>query len=310
MHKNILIIADIEGSSLCNDYAATCFLGKGWPAACMGMTLDVNEVVSALFKAGAETIYVKDFHRTGYNLIPHYIDSRATLISGYEKGPVPGIGSPRGATGLMLLGMHAPSGSDGFLAHTLTSRISCLEVNGKPMSEAQLFSASLAPFHLHPLFFSGCPVACQTASKEIKHLRCFPIDKSNTNLNFNPDIWRKSLAEEAVTALLNSRTTPYMPKGPFSACVTMKEGENAALKIAGRWGFDCKEDRIYIQADTIHTLYMALIKLAYFTPFTLKTLPLGLPFYNSMGWAGLKWITLLLFFQGLFEQITHTSKRA
>jgi hypothetical protein len=57
----------------------------------------------------------------------------------------------------MMIGMHAAAGTTGFLAHTLTSRLSSLTVNGRPMAEVELFSASLAPFGIPPLFFSGCP---------------------------------------------------------------------------------------------------------------------------------------------------------
>jgi hypothetical protein len=78
-HKKILIIADIEGSSGCLDYEASSFMGRGWPRACLEMSLDINAVVAALFDAGVQHVFVKDFHRTGYNLFPHYIDPRATL---------------------------------------------------------------------------------------------------------------------------------------------------------------------------------------------------------------------------------------
>jgi D-amino peptidase len=91
-HRRVLIISDIEGSSQCSDYAATKVFGQGWPNACLGMTLDVNAVVTALFNAGVEKVYIKDFHRTGYNLFPSLIDPRARLVSGYEVGPIPGPG--------------------------------------------------------------------------------------------------------------------------------------------------------------------------------------------------------------------------
>ena len=137
---------------------------RAWSRGCVEMTRDVNAVVQALFSSGVEHIQIKDFHRTGYNLLPEKIDGRADVIQGYRKGPVPGIGDPGGAEGIFFLGMHAASGTDGFLAHTLTSCIDRLEVNGKPLAEVELFSASLSPFGLKPLFFSGCPVACDVHS--------------------------------------------------------------------------------------------------------------------------------------------------
>ena len=142
---HILIIADIEGSSGCWNYRASSFLTQEWGLACLEMTLDVNSVVVALFDAGVRQVTVKDFHRTGYNLLPELIDSRAQIVSGYRSGPVPGLGDPTNAQAVMFLGMHAAAGTEGFMAHTLTSRIMWLEVNKKPLAEVELFSASLAP---------------------------------------------------------------------------------------------------------------------------------------------------------------------
>jgi len=89
-YKKILIIADIEGSSGCFDYASASFMGKGWPRACLEMSLYINAIVVVLFDAGVRQVYVKYFHRTGYNLFPHHIDPRVILIQRYSKGPSPG----------------------------------------------------------------------------------------------------------------------------------------------------------------------------------------------------------------------------
>ena len=47
--------------------------------------------------------------------------------------------------------MHAASGSDGFLALTLTSRIARLEVNQRLLAKIELFAASLAPWKIRPI---------------------------------------------------------------------------------------------------------------------------------------------------------------
>jgi D-aminopeptidase len=145
-NRNILIIADIEGSSGCLDNRYSSFMTPQWPGACLGMTLDVKALTDALLEAGAAPITVKDFHRTGYNIFPGMLHPAVRLLSGYSAGPVPGLGDPGKGTALLMIGMHAPSGSEGFLPHTLTSRIAKLTVNGETVSEAQLFSASLAGY--------------------------------------------------------------------------------------------------------------------------------------------------------------------
>ncbi len=286
-HKRILIIADIEGSSGCLDYGASSFMGRGWPRACREMSLDVNAVVAALFDAGVQHVFVKDFHRTGYNLFPHYIDPRATLVQGYALGPVPGMGNPPDASGIIMVGMHAPSGARGFLPHTLTSRISRLMVNGRLMSEAQLFSAALAPFGMAPLFFSGCPIACHYAATTIEGISCFAIDKFWPS--FDVISWREELAIRAVAALKNKGSRIYDPPGPFHGKVTMRDGKKAARVIAARWGFYQKGADLHIEAPTLQELYEILIELAYLSRFTKKAIPLGLPLYHLLGKMGRLW---------------------
>ena len=141
--KRIFIIADIEGSSGCWSYRGSSFMTKDWARACLEMTRDVQAVVQAFFDNGVETIRIKDFHRTGYNLLPELIDSRSEILHGYCAGPVPGMGDPGDAEAVIFLGMHAASGTDGFLAHTLTSRVDLVEVNVDPLSEKQLIASNL-----------------------------------------------------------------------------------------------------------------------------------------------------------------------
>lgn len=288
--NRILIISDIEGSSGCWSYQASSFKTGEWALACVEMSRDVNEVVKTLFDAGVKQISVKDFHRTGYNLLPELIDSRARIVSGYRRGPVPGIGDHYNAEAVMFLGMHAASGTGGFLAHTLTSRLERLEVNGKPMAEIELFSASLAPFGIRPIFFSGCPVACDQAKERIKKIDVYPMDKSMGKQRFDIDIWRSGLAKAAVTSLGNTFTKPYAPKGPFKAVITMRDGKDEAKKLAQRWGFEHEASQIFIKSATIHDLYSSLTRLCYLTPSIEKFLPMALLFYHLYGRLGLSWV--------------------
>ena len=286
-YRHILIIADLEGSSGCWNYAASAFLTDEWCQACLQMSRDVNRVVSALFDAGVERITIKDFHRTGYNLFPELIDSRTTLISGYRRGPIPGIGKPMDTQAVMFLGMHAASGSDGFLAHTLTSRIARLEVNHRLLAEIELFAASLAPWEIRPIFFSGCPVACKQAAAVVENIHCFSIDKSQGPESFDYGSWRSALAQAAVRSLSNQKTRPYEPVGPFDARVTMRDGEAVAARLARRWKFEQLGAQIRIRSASFHRLYRELIRLCYLTPVIEKALPLALAAFNLKGRIGI-----------------------
>jgi len=285
--NNILIIADLEGSSGCWNYDSSAFLTDDWCRACLEMSLDVSSVVNALLDAEVKNIAIKDFHRTGYNLFPELIDPRAMLISGYHRGPVMGVGNPGDAQAVMFLGMHAASGSDGFLAHTLTSRIARLEVNHRLLSEVELFAASVAHLGIRPIFFSGCPVACKQAAAVIKNIHCRSIVKSGGAENFDFNRWRRRLARAAVESLTNFETKPYQPAGPFDATVTMREGKELAVRLARRWGFEQIGDQIQFQAVDMQQLYLRLIRLCYLTPMVENMLPLALMVFNLRGRTGI-----------------------
>jgi D-amino peptidase len=287
--NHILIIADIEGSSGCREKKAAQFFNKEWYKACVEMTKDVNAVSKSLLDAGVLHVTIKDFHRTGYNIIAENLDPRVALISGYKNGPVPGFSTIPNVSAVMFLGMHAASGTKGFLAHTLTSRIAKLTINGKIWSEAELFSASLGPFGIRPIFFSGCDEACRQVQVAIPGLVVYPIDKIGSGYSFNAAHWRECLCQKAVTAIATSTAPPFLPEGPFYANVDFRDGEKTARLISRRWGFVCQGASVIIKADSFHDLYMDLIRICYLTPLIEKMLPGGLlAIYNLIGWAGLK----------------------
>ena len=287
--SRIILIADIEGSSGCWERSASQFLKREWAAACAEMSRDVDAVVKALFDAGASTITVKDFHRTGYNIIPELVDRRARLVHGYRRGAVPGIGDTGGAEACFMIGMHAASGTDGFLAHTLTSRLSRIEANGRLLSEAELFASSLGRFGIRPLFLSGCPVACREAAQAIPGIHTCELEKHNPRESFNAEAWRSRLARSAGEALRRSSAPPYRPQGPWRAILTLRDGMLAARRIARRWGLDWSGDSIIVNAEDMQGLYLKLIRICYLTPAMETALPAALLLYRLAGWAGLLW---------------------
>lgn len=287
---HILIIADIEGSSGCWHYADGCFLSPTWPQACAAMTADVDAVVRALFKAGVRSIRVKDFHRTGYNLMGEGLDPRATLVSGYHRGPVPGVGNPGPAQAVLFLGMHAASGSRGFLAHTLTSRIKELRVNGRRTCELELFAAALAPHHIRPLFFSGSPAACLQARDRLPGIVTHSIDKKGGPAALDAARWRKQLAAAAVGSLTQPNTPPpNAPQGPFHAAITFRDGARAAARHADPREYKRRQATVFIDTDTHAELYRQLVRLCYLPPLAERTLPLSLFLFNLRGRLGLAW---------------------
>jgi D-aminopeptidase len=287
---HLLIIADIEGSSGCWRYADGCFLSPTWPRACAAMTADVDAVVKALFDSGVQSVRVKDFHRTGYNLLRERLDPRATLVSGYHAGPVPGVGDPGVAQAVLFLGMHAASGSRAFLAHTLTARIGDLRVNGRRLTEVELFAAALAPHGLRPLFLSGSPTACTQARDRLPGIATHPIHKNGGPASLDTARWRRALATAAARSLTRpAAPSPYTPQGPFKAAITFRDGPSAARRHAKPWGLRYRNATVFIEADTHAHLYTELVRLCYLSPLAQRTLPLSLWLFNLRGRLGLTW---------------------
>jgi D-amino peptidase len=292
-YRHILIIADIEGSSGCWSYEASRFLTTEWASACKMMSEDIAVVVKALFESGIEHITIKDFHRTGFNILPEMIDPQARLVPGYIKGPVPGIGDPAGAQAAMFIGLHAASGTNGFLAHTLTSRIERITINGKLTPEIELFASSLAPYGIVPIFFSGCKVACAQASRIVKNITIHTIDKTKGQDSFKVKNWRAALAKKVTESIANIYCRFDIPEGPFTVVVTMRDGEKIAEMLSKRWGMQHFGKDILFKADDIHSVYMQCIRICYLTPFIEKFLKVSLFLYNLYGRIGrayVRWI--------------------
>ncbi len=266
-------------------YEASSFNTPEWYDACIDMSLDVRSVTDALFESGAEEIVIKDFHRTGYNLLPELMDRRARLVHGYRNSPVPGIGSTFGCDAVFFTGMHASSGSGGFLAHTLTSRHGHIKADGRLVSELEIFSSSLFSYGVKPVFFSGCPVACREAVSSVHGISVYEIDKSAPLRD--KALWRSGLALAASEALHNNETAPYLLKTPCDVEVKVRDGEMAAQKISSRWKTERDGDKLFFRAESFDEFYRMLIRISYLTPITEKLLPAALPMFNLFGQAGL-----------------------
>ena len=90
--KVAYVVADLEGSTGAWTKAHTLLGTPEWQQARVELTRDINAVAGALFEKGAKGVVVKDFHRTGYNLIPRYLDRRGEVVFGGFYGPGAGDG--------------------------------------------------------------------------------------------------------------------------------------------------------------------------------------------------------------------------
>jgi D-aminopeptidase len=278
---SVLIIADIEGSTGCERPSDSKLFNDGWVKACVDLTIDINTIVGAIFATGkVGRVRVKDFHRTGFNIFADQLDKRIDLSQGYDCGPIVGIGDCAGFDLLFLTGLHAASGSKGFIPHTLTSRFSAIRFNGRLITEAELFSASVAKAGLQPVFFSGESLACQQALMVMPWLQTFAIDKP---LSMPKNQLRSGMAARAVEAIESGVGQVYSGAESGQVEVFFRDGKEAAKKAGKTWGLDWKEDSVSFSVDNLNQAYRHLIEMAYLTPFWNRHLKMGLKLFNFWG---------------------------
>ena len=263
------MVADLEGSTGAWTRAHTLLGTPEWQEARVEVTRDINAVAEALFDRGVKGVIVKDFHRTGYNLIPSRLDKRVKLVSGYYTGPAVGYGKLYGADFALFVGLHASGGNeDGFLAHTLTSRIAEILVNGKRICEAELFATVLSAFAVPVSFFSGCPAACREVFERMDWVVTYAIPKDP--LVYRDEEKRREYIsrmreglKEKIKEIPNPQSLPlFIMKPPFDCRVIFREGAEA--RRMNPWGFSQDGKVIRFHAEEFLELYQNLLKIAYF----------------------------------------------
>ena len=118
MNKKVLMITDLEGiSGIAKIEQVMDTDSPDYIHSREYLMADTNAAIAGCFDAGAEAVYVWDGHGGGKNFIPGTLDPRATQI---DSSTIMDI--IRGCDVLMLVGMHAMSGTaKAFLDHTQSS---------------------------------------------------------------------------------------------------------------------------------------------------------------------------------------------
>jgi D-aminopeptidase len=280
--KVAYVVADLEGSTGAWTKAHTLSGTPEWQEARLELTKDVNVAVEALFEMGVKGVVVKDFHRTGYNLIPRYLDRRVKLVSGYYAGPAVGYGKLYGAHFALFVGLHASGGNEfGFLPHTLTSRIAEILVNGERVCEAELFATVLSAFQVPVCFFSGCPAACQEVAQKMEWVVTYPIAKQpeiyeNERRRRSYIVQKREGLREKIKKVLNPKAMPlFVMKAPFDCQVIFRE--EAEARRMNPWAFSQDGKIIRFRTEKFLELYQNLLKIAYFPKLAYQMRSLVLP---------------------------------
>lgn len=167
-HPKILIIYDMEGVSGITHYEMLWFqrpdeYAKGREF----LTSDVNAAVRGLAAGGAGSIWIEDGHGSGNtnepDLLVDKLDSRAKFdFRNYDFDPY-NTGIDGSIDAIVCIAMHAHANTNGFMAHTVTDRIS-YNINGVDFTETHIVALSSARWGIPVIMVSGD----QVLSEELK----------------------------------------------------------------------------------------------------------------------------------------------
>lgn len=188
----VYISADIEGIAGVTHWDETEIGKPGYEAFRTQMAAEVRAACEGAARAGATEILVKDAHDTGRNLTPADLPAGAQLLRGWASHPLAMVEElDRSFTGLILVGYHAPAGSSGSpLAHTLSTRLHAVEINGRPASELLLAAYTAAHVGVPLLFVSGDAETCAEAGRLSGQIAAFSVKHGVGGATVNLDAQR------------------------------------------------------------------------------------------------------------------------
>ena len=155
--KKLFISADIEGTNNIVNWAETELGNPEYNYFREEMTEEVRRACVAAHEAGVEEILIKDAHDSARNLILSKLPEYVKLHRGWQGAPCSMMaGLDETFDAVMFIGYHSASHSDGNpLAHTMTTRIDYIKINGKIASEFEINSMYASYLGVPVAFLSG-----------------------------------------------------------------------------------------------------------------------------------------------------------
>lgn len=152
----VYLSVDMEGVAGISHGKPTFRGDEGYPAAVELMVGEANAAIDGAFAGGATSVTVNDSHGQMFNLTPERLDRRARLVQGTK--PFSMVEAARDASHdvALFVGYHARAGHPrGVIGHTYTARITLVELNGRPATEAAVNGLYLGALGIPVALVSG-----------------------------------------------------------------------------------------------------------------------------------------------------------
>ena len=188
----IYLSADLEGICGTSHWDEVTRGNERFPEFQKQMTAEVGAACRGALAAGASEIWVRDGHDSAKNLLGAELPENTRLIRGWSRHPYMMMQELDSSfSAVLMIGYHARGGSDGNpLAHTMSSRVSQLTINGRPASEF-LINFYTAMYEKVPVVFvSGDKELCDHAAEVVPavHHRAVKYGRGDSTVNLHPEL--------------------------------------------------------------------------------------------------------------------------
>jgi D-amino peptidase len=196
------------------------------------MTAEVLAACEGARAAGATEVLIKDAHDSGRNIIVDRLPAYARIMRGWSGHPdtmMFGIGPDFAAA--IYTGYHAKAGSEANpLAHTTTTRVSRVLLNGEVASEFTFNALCAARYGVPSAFLSGDTEICADARALVPNIVTVATLEGfgRAALSISPAQAREAIFEGVKKAIdgLVDRTVPVVP-GPYEVTVEFVNATDA-----------------------------------------------------------------------------------
>jgi D-amino peptidase len=224
-HPKILIIYDMEGVSGVSHYEMVWVqrpddYAKGREF----LTSDVNAAIRGLLAGGGGPIWIQDGHGSGNanepDLLLDKMDARAKFdFRDHDFDPYD-TGIDGSLDAIICIGMHARANTNGFMAHTVTDRIS-YRINGVELTETHIVALSAARWGIPVIMVSGDNVLGEQLKPDFPELEYAVVKTAKNRATAEPlppaeaakNI--EEAAKRAMTKFLAGAFRPYYLPPPY-----------------------------------------------------------------------------------------------
>ncbi len=215
----IFISADIEGTAGIAHWDEADRSHADWSEFRALMTAEVVAACEGARAAGAEEVVIKDAHDSGRNLILDLLPDYARIIRGWSGHPDGMMfGLVGGFAAALYVGYHSKAGTEANpLAHTTTTRVSRLVLNGEVASEFTLNALCAASYGVPSAFLAGDAGICADARAMVPGIATVEtLEGMGRAANSLSPARARALVRQGVEAALSRDLSELMPQAAES----------------------------------------------------------------------------------------------